>query len=107
MAGKDLRMELDTCATFSVIGYDTYARLWEENYDLKYTDNKLQAFGGNKVSVAGEMDVPVKYGDQKCKRMPLLVVNGMEPALFGRNWLARIKLDWHNIFTSHAPSKPK
>ena len=107
VAGKDLRMELDTGATFSVIGYDTYARMWKENYDMKYTDIKLQAFGGNKVSVAGEMDVPVKYGDQKCKHMPLLVVNVTEPALFGRNWLARIKLDWHNTFTIHAPSTPK
>lgn len=29
--------------------------------------------------------------------MPLLVVKGSQPPLFGRNWLSRVKLDWKPI----------
>ena len=30
--------------------------------------------------------------------MPLIVVRGNKPALLGRNWLSKIKLDWGKIF---------
>ena len=30
--------------------------------------------------------------------LPLIVVRGDKPALFGRNWLGTIRLDWGRIF---------
>ena len=37
--------------------------------------------------------------------LPLIVVRGDKPALFGKNWLGKIRLDWGKIFavkTNHA-----
>lgn len=51
----------------------------------------------------GTVDVVVKYGDQTAI-LPLLVVKGEGPSLLGRNWLAALKLDWHEIFWLHNTS---
>ena len=41
----------------------------------------------------GEVDVEVKCGDSQA-HLPLVVVEGNGPNLFGRNWLEAVKLDW-------------
>ena len=40
--------------------------------------------------------VDVSYNGQNAK-LPLQVIEGNEPALFGRNWLRSLKLDWGTI----------
>ena len=37
-------------------------------------------------------------------RLPLLVVKGDGPSLFGRNWLHQIRLEWHDIYNLHTSS---
>ena len=36
--------------------------------------------------------------------MPLLIVEGDGPTLFGRDWLSQIKLDWRQIHHVHSPN---
>ena len=45
----------------------------------------------------GGLGVDVTYGDQNVK-LPLLVIKGSGPSLFGRDWLAQLKLDWKAIY---------
>ena len=45
----------------------------------------------------GEITVDVKYNEQQVKQLPLLVVSREGLSLLGRNWLHRIRVDWHNI----------
>ncbi|XP_062373268.1 uncharacterized protein K02A2.6-like [Sardina pilchardus] len=44
------------------------------------------------------MTVAVTYEAQR-QTLPLVIVKGDRPALLGRNWLKRIKINWANIFT--------
>lgn len=48
------------------------------------------------MSIAGQRDVHVCYGSQS-QKLPLLVVVGSGPTLFGRNWLRYIRLNWKTI----------
>ena len=42
------------------------------------------------------MQVDVTYKNQSA-RLPLVIVQGEDPTLFGRNWLTKILLDWKEI----------
>ena len=44
----------------------------------------------------GSLDVMVIY-EEKEYHLPLLVVQGKGPALLGKNWLEKLKLNWHMI----------
>ena len=46
--------------------------------------------------VAGQMDVQVKYTSNSYM-LPLMVVAGRSPSLFGRHWLHHVCLDWRTI----------
>jgi hypothetical protein len=48
------------------------------------------------VTVLGEAMFEVQYQEQ-VKSLLLVVVQGSGPALFGRNWLNTIRLNWHQI----------
>ena len=50
----------------------------------------------------GSLDVEVVYEQQKVT-IPLIIVEGIGPTLFGRNWFNVIKLDWPNIHYTRAP----
>ena len=41
--------------------------------------------------------VKVTYQGQEVNHLPLLVVEGSGPLLFGRNWLHKIQLNWGEI----------
>ena len=57
----------------------------------------LSTYTGERISVAREVMVPVKYQDQQyC--LPAIVVKGPGPNLLGRDWLQVVKLNWQNIF---------
>ena len=59
----------------------------------------LKTYTNEIVSVLGEIDVKICHDKQNT--LPLIIVTGSGPALFGRNWLSKIMLDWERIkFTS-------
>lgn len=89
-------MELDTGAAVSIISEDTKKSLFPD-VPLQHSRITLRTYTGERIEVAGEIQVNVQYGQQAVERLPLVVVKGGGPPLFGRNWLGRIQLDWASI----------
>ena len=54
-----------------------------------------------------KISVPVKYSPNDEKVLDLVVVQDKCPALFGRDWLSKIRLDWESIFkvTEHVGNR--
>jgi hypothetical protein len=61
--------------------------------------NTVKAYSGEKLHSLGVMRVQVQYNDQ-CSYLNLYVVNRGGPALFGREWLKSIQLDWTKMIKS-------
>ena len=95
--GKELNMELDTGAAVSIF----WRRLLEKNFRTLFL-NLLQSlfvptlYTGQRMSVVGQLTVLIKYQSQS-HSLPLLIVAGDGPSLFGRDWLRHITLDWKTI----------
>ena len=56
----------------------------------------LETYSGELLGVLGEVIVIVKYITQS-KFLPIVVVKRNGRALFGRDWMEGIKLDWKSI----------
>ena len=71
-------------------------RMWKEilpGSELVKCATLLKTYTGERLHVLGQLQVRVDYSDQE-KCLPLLVVAGNGPSLWGRNWLNEIRLDW-------------
>ncbi|XP_022779630.1 uncharacterized protein K02A2.6-like [Stylophora pistillata] len=89
-------MKVDTGASRSTV--------YKHVYDAELSDYPFQPVGvilrnysGEKILVVGKITVPVKFENQE-HILDLIVVEGNLPALFGRGWLSRIRVDWKNVF---------
>ena len=95
--GKPFSMELHTGATVSLISENTFKQLFPGT-KLQPSNTQLHYYSGESISVLGQIQVEVSYGDQ-CVKLPLLVVAGGGPNLFGRDWMLQIELNWKKIYT--------
>ena len=88
-------MQFDTGCAFSIIPkrfYDQYCA----NVPLSPTTVVLSTYTGEQIHPLGEATVKVTYSGTEYA-LPLLVVPSDSTALFGRNWLQKIILDWKNL----------
>ena len=92
---QPLTMEVDTGASLSIMSEETFRKHWPRVV-LQESNVKLKTYSGESVVVLGKMEARVCYEGQQAQ-LPLHVVKGGSPALMGRNWLAKIELDWKNI----------
>ena len=93
--GAPLRMELDTVADVTLVS----EKVWKEQlgaFPLQNTEIRLRTYTGEPLSLKGEAMVTVTYNDQ-VTQLPLLVVQGSGPSLFGKNWFRAIQLNWSEI----------
>ena len=91
--GIPLKMELDMGASVSLVSKKT----WREKLGSPpLTKRKivLRAYLGHRLHVIGETTVDVNAGSQWHKCLPLVVVEGEEAPLFGRNWLVLVEVAW-------------
>ena len=95
--GKAHKMEIDTGASVSVVSKKTYELLFKKR-ELRKSSIRLSTYGGEPLSVLGEIVVDVCHG-KKSANLPLLVIDKSGPSLLGRNWLSCFELDWKAIYT--------
>jgi hypothetical protein len=98
---KPLRMEVDTGASLSVVSEGTYRQLWEkeEAPRLQPSKAKLRTYTGEEIMVKGTILVEVEH-DGEQKQLSLTVTEGEGPTLLGRDWLARLRVDWQSMFNT-------
>ena len=90
--GKPFKMELDTGSAVSVISKKDYDALFN-TVRLQKTGVLLKTYTGEKIPPVGKITVCVEYKEQK-EKLDLYVVETGGPALFGRDWLSKLTLDW-------------
>ena len=56
----------------------------------------LRTYTGEPRKIKGQVMVKVQHCGQEVT-LPLLVIEGTGPSLFGRNWFHAIQLDWGDI----------
>ena len=92
---QDCLMQLDTGCALSLAPI-TFVKQVCPDIEMKSTNVVLSTCTGETVRSLGEAHVKVEYmGSQHT--LHLLIVHEGTSALFGRNWLADVKLDWKNL----------
>ncbi len=93
--GRHIQMELDTGAVVTIVSEETWKAHLAE-LPLQDSNIVLKTYTGEPVQVLGELSVDVCHNGQQAQ-LPLYVVKGRGPSLFGRNWLQPIRLDWGRL----------
>ena len=81
--GLDVSMELGTGAAVSIMSEKQCNQLWPGR-SLGATTIRLETYSKQPLAVLGSLDVQVVHEQQKVT-LPLIIVEGNGPALFGRN----------------------
>ena len=95
---KSLTMELDTGVDVSIVSEMAYHTLLPGT-DLQPLPVPFRTYTGERMKVLGQVPVTVRYEHILATDLPLVVVAGDGPSLFGRNWLKHIQLNWKKIGT--------
>ena len=98
---QPLQMELDTVASMSIISGKTWKRIVGAP-ELTASRIKLATCTGQGLQVLGQWIACVRYGEQE-QQLPLIVIAGEGPSLFGCKWLAEFQLDWPSIHKMETP----
>uniref|UniRef100_H2ZYF8 ribonuclease H n=1 Tax=Latimeria chalumnae TaxID=7897 RepID=H2ZYF8_LATCH len=97
LGDKPVSMQLDTGASVLLVPEHIYKSCLSK-CPLQPSLIQLTSYIGDQIPVLGEIQTPVTY-EGRAWTLPLVVVQGNRPALLGRNWLDKIKLNWDKIFT--------
>ena len=90
--GHNISIEIDTGASPSLMSENLFKRLWTGS-SLQATEVRLCSYSKQKIPVVGCCYVNVVYKGLEFTQLPLVMVAGSGPCLFGRERLNFIKLN--------------
>ena len=93
--GEECSMELDTGASVSIMSEEAWRKRFP-TAPLEESQIKLRTYTGEAIVIIGQANVQVTYQDQFAN-LPLQIIKGKGPSLFGRNWLRNIEMNWGSI----------
>jgi Zinc knuckle len=92
---QPLEMEVDSGATFSLIGRQTYNAYYDNDSALQPSNIKMQAWGQlEDIEAIGKVVVDVQLKNDKSVQLDLLVMDQDGPALMGRNWFQALGIEF-------------
>lgn len=98
---SQFQFEVDSGATASVISEETYRRTWgHKPPPIKPSTLRLRTYTGQAIPHVGVIHVNIAAGSQRAEGR-LVIAKGSVPSLLGRDWLRKIKLNWHEIKYTH------
>ena len=100
--GQPVDMEVDTGASMMLISGQSYHMLTNVPSLAPAIDTTLRTYTGEVVPILGACEVTMNYEGNNAK-LPVHVVRGKGPNLFGHDWLQVIKLDWPKILHVSCP----
>ena len=92
---QNVSMELDTGSAVSLISEHLFKSKWPDTH-LQISTVKLRTYSNESLQVLGQVEAKIQYNKQSVQ-LPLIVVEGNGPSLFGRDWFTHIQLDWKKI----------
>ena len=104
-----MNMKLDTGSAASVIAKDDFIKKFPNLKRLTKTKLLLKTYTCTFFKPIGVANVNVQYREKSYDNLPLYVVEKGGHALFGRDWLKEIPLDWNSVesFTAQKKETPK
>ena len=94
--GADVKMEVNTGASRSIINMETYNTIKRKSDSLTYTKSKLRTYLGNLMKPEGVIEASFMYENQ-CLVVPFIVANTKGPNLLGRDVLRLLQLNWEKF----------
>uniref|UniRef100_A0AAV2JTD4 Gypsy retrotransposon integrase-like protein 1 n=4 Tax=Knipowitschia caucasica TaxID=637954 RepID=A0AAV2JTD4_KNICA len=88
-------MELDTGSAVSVMAHSDFVQYFGDQ-KLNSSSVLLKTYTGEKIKPLGVLPVEVQHNGQQCT-LDLYIVKRGGPALWGRDWLRKLQLDWKSI----------
>ncbi|XP_014678930.1 PREDICTED: uncharacterized protein K02A2.6-like [Priapulus caudatus] len=102
--GDNFSMELDTGTSVSIISEMDYRNSTEPiGVNLEKSGDILRAYSGHQIKPIGKLHVTFQLNGQD-EKLDLLVVPTDSPRLFGRDWLAKLCMNWQEVTSLKALS---
>ena len=90
-------MELDTGSSLLIIPLRLYSAHFAD-FELSPSSVVLKTYTGERMRPTGAMNVTVEYDAQVCAQLLVVGACSLLYALFGRDWLKLIRMDWLRVF---------
>jgi hypothetical protein len=94
--GVPVTFVIDTACPVALIPLEMYKKCFK-NIPLRPAQLRLSSYSKHSVPVNGYIEVDVRYHNVT-HRLPLYVTEGDDACLLGRQWLEKIRINWHKVF---------
>lgn len=95
LEGLSAKLQIDTGSKASLVSYDVY-RKFLKHLPLQPSDTVFKGYTGHRVPMKGMTEATVQCNDQTAK-LPVYVTKKNCPAIIGREWLKKIRLNWQEV----------
>ena len=97
--GTDVKMEVDTGASKSIINMETYNTTKRKCDSLTYTNSKLRTYSGDLMKPEEMIEASFMYENQ-CLVVQFIVATTKGPNLLGSDVLRLLRLNWEKLLNA-------